>query len=310
MVEPTYEMMFADTVEEARRREIAVADDTPPAKRHCIVNGLKLHYLDWGTPGKPPLVLVHGGAVNAHSWDFFSLAMRAHFHIYAVDLPGHGDSEWAPDGDYRRERVAADLLGLIDALEIAPFILIGHSFGGSVSLLAARQIPGRVRALVVVDSTLAQPQEPNAIQAFVRGPDLFPSLEAFAEHAARFNPRRSQASLMRSLRWNTMRRPDGMWTWKYDRALRDVNRRSPALDYGKTWAAMRALPCPILVVRAGEKSHISDAAVAELGRLAPRVRLTVVPHARHSVMGDNPLAFERAVATFLEAEGMLRSAVQ
>lgn len=304
MTQMTYEAMFAETVEEARRRGIAVADDAPPANCYRTVNGLRLHYFDWGNTDKPPMLLVHGGAVNAHSWDFFALATRAQFHIYAVDLPGHGDSAWAEDGDYRRERVAADLRGFIDSLGLDSFVLIGHSFGGSVSLLAAREMPERVRALVVVDSTLAEPRQPNAVQAFVRGPDTFPSLDAFAEHAAQFNPRREKATLIKSLRWNTKQLPDGTWTWKYDRALRDASRQSPPFDYAKTWTALQGLPCPILVVRAGEHSHISDEAVARLETLAPRVRLTVVPNARHSVMGDNPRDFEDAVTAFFAEVGV------
>jgi pimeloyl-ACP methyl ester carboxylesterase len=79
----------------------------------------------------------------------------------------------------------------------------------------------------------------------------------------------------------------------------------PAFDYEQSWQALRELPCPILVVRAGERSHISVEAAAKLATLAPRVRMAVVPDARHSVMGDNPLVFERVVVDFLMEEGML-----
>src|SRR5947207_9005687 len=128
----TYEELFGAAVTEAQRQGISVADATPPAKRTCDANGRALHYLDWGgAEDRPPLVLLHGAWTTAHVWDFFSLELRQKYHIYALDLPGHGDSEWHPDADYSRARLAAAVRGLIEALALARPILIGHSLGGS-----------------------------------------------------------------------------------------------------------------------------------------------------------------------------------
>ena len=101
----TYEELFAAAVQEAHRQHIPVFDPTPPANRFARgTDGLRLHLLDWGGDLKPPLVALHGMLTNAHVWDFFSLQLRERFHIYAVDLRGHGDSEWAADADYSRAR--------------------------------------------------------------------------------------------------------------------------------------------------------------------------------------------------------------
>ncbi len=154
----TYEELFAAAVREAQRKDIQVWDETPPANRTCLVNGLRLHYLDWGGEDRPPLVLVHGARVNAHAWDFFSMEMRQYLHIYAVDLPGHGDSEWASDADYSRSRLAADVSGLIEHLSLESVVLIGHSLGGSVATLVASHVPQRLRALGLVDTTLVAPR--------------------------------------------------------------------------------------------------------------------------------------------------------
>ena len=288
----------------AREQGIRVADHTPPESRYVTVDGLRLHHLDWGTPGNPSMVLLHGRAVTAHSWDYFSLTMRGRYHVRALDHRGHGESAWAPDGDYSRERLAADLNGVLDALDVDSTVLVGHSMGGFAALLAAQARPERVRALVVVDSTLTPSHRPSAVQRFVEGPDTFPSLEALAEHATRFNPRRRTARLLWSLRHNTTELPSGEWTWKYDPALRDPSRRPAPPDFGALWRALETLPCPILVVRAGERSHITDEAAARLEGLAPRVRLATVPKAGHSVMGDNPLGFGAVVAGFLVATGI------
>lgn len=300
--EPTAAQVFAALLDAAEEQGLRFGDLAPPESRRCRVAGLRLHYLDWGRAGSPAMVLVHGRAVTAHAWDFFSLAMRARFHVYALDQRGHGDSEWAADGDYSRERHAADLAGFVEALGLDSLVLVGHSLGGAVSLLAAPQLGDRVRALVVVDSLLGPRSGPGP--RFGEGPDVFPSLEAFAEHAARLNPRRKASRLLWSLRNNARQLPDGRWTWKYDRVLRDPRRPLPEPDFGALWQALRTLPCPILIVRAGEHSHIPAEAVPELEALAPRVRLTTVPHAAHSVMGDNPLAFERAVGEFLTGAGL------
>jgi esterase len=200
--------LFAATVAAAHERGLLVTDTSPPTDRFCRVDDLRLHYLDWGTEGLPPMVLLHGFAVTAHAWDFFSLTARTSFHVHALDHRGHGESEWAPEGDYRRERHAADLVAFVRALGLSSLVLIGHSLGGSVALLAAAQMPEHVQALVIVDSTLGPRRGASEIQRFTQGPDTFPSLEAFADYAARLNPRRTKAGLLRTLQFNARQIPD------------------------------------------------------------------------------------------------------
>lgn len=299
----TYEELFAAAVDEARRQRIPVTNATPPANRTAHgADGPRLHYLDWGGDG-PPLVTLHGMLTNAHVWDFFSLQLRERFHIYAVNLRGHGDSEWASDGDYSRACMTADILALIDELDLESVRLVGHSLGGSVGALALAERPDRVKRLVMVDSTLLPTGRTTATRAVMEGPDTFPSLEAFAQRAARINPRRDPARLSVSLRWNTRQLADGSWTWKWDPALR--RRRPP--DFESVWAALEAATCPVLFVRAGERSHLSDEAADRLHAL-PHVRMVVVPDAAHNVMGDNPLVFNREVLAFLMSESREPSA--
>ncbi len=297
--------LFTATVAAAHERGISMSDTSPPTDRFCLVDGLRLHYLDWGTKGLPPMVLLHGFAVTAHAWDFFSLTARTSFHVHALDHRGHGESAWAPDGDYRRERHAADLVTVVNALGLSSLVLVGHSLGGSVALLAATQMPERVRALVIVDSTLGPRHGVSAIQRFTQGPDIFPSLDAFADYAASLNPRRTRAGLLRTLQFNAHQLPDGQWTWKYDKKLRDPERPRLPPDFEAMWSALTTLPCPILYVRAGEGSHLADEFVPVLESLAPRVRIVTVPDAAHSVMGDNPVAFAAVVRGFLDDVPML-----
>ena len=122
----------------------------PPISKYINVNGIRLRYLDWGTNGLPPLVCLHDRTGQAHAWDEFASAMRCSFHVYAVDLRGHGESDYALDG-YSQERFVEDLAKFVDALELERCSLAGLSMGGWHSMLYTAAYPGRVERLVLVD---------------------------------------------------------------------------------------------------------------------------------------------------------------
>src|SRR4051812_49393352 len=129
----SYEELFALAVEHAQDKGVVVADPTPPVSQSCRIDGLELHYLDWQGSARRPMLLLHGALLNAHVWDLFSLDLRCDFRIRSVDLPGHGDSGWAADGDYSRARTADVVVGLIERLDLRSLALVGHSFGGSLA---------------------------------------------------------------------------------------------------------------------------------------------------------------------------------
>src|SRR4051794_8664007 len=112
------------------------------------VNGVKLHYLDYGTAGRPPMVCVHGGQAHAHWFDFVAPGLTPDFHVYALDLRGHGNSEWADPSTYSFETYAADINAFLEKLDLKDVVLVGHSMGGMVSLLYAATHPGRVSKLI------------------------------------------------------------------------------------------------------------------------------------------------------------------
>jgi pimeloyl-ACP methyl ester carboxylesterase len=292
----SYTEAFARVVEAARRKGLCVADATPPVRRKQVVNGRTLHFLDWGGTDRPPLVLLHGALLQAHLWDFFCLDMRRHFWIHALDLPGHGDSQWAADGDYSRARVAADVCGFVDQLDLRSIVLVGHSFGGAVSALVAARMPERMRALLMVDSTLMATGRPSVRTRMAGGPQTFASYEEFVHFAARLGRRGDPTRLVDSLRWNARQLEDGSWTWKYDPMLRHTP-LGPG-DFSDIWSALNAFQGPLLFIRAGEHSHLTDEAAERLCAL-PNVSLITVPNAAHNVMTDNPQIFRNEVARFL-----------
>src|SRR5689334_2836127 len=118
---------------------------------HFVEAGpLKLHYLDYGSAGQTPMLCVHGGAAHAHWFDFVAADFAAEHHVRALDLRGHGDSDWIDPPSYSYHDYAADIAKVVDKLDLRDFVLIGHSMGGLVSLIYAASFPGRVSRLIIV----------------------------------------------------------------------------------------------------------------------------------------------------------------
>src|SRR5215470_8670744 len=122
-----------------------------PDEHHLLLGRMRLAYLDWGTPGRPPVVFLHGGGLNAHTWDLVCLALRRERHCVALDQRGHGESEWSPQMDYSTETHARDLDAFVGALGLERFVLVGMSLGGVNSLAWAGQHSPRLAGLVLVD---------------------------------------------------------------------------------------------------------------------------------------------------------------
>jgi pimeloyl-ACP methyl ester carboxylesterase len=266
--------------------------------RMITLRSLRFHYLDWGTEGKPPFVLLHGGAQTAHSWDDFAPTVRDHYHVYALDQRGHGDSDWASDGDYSRQTQSEDVAAFVSALKLPPFILAGLSMGGINAITYAARYPETVRALIIVDvGPEIETRGRENIQNFTRVDEL-DSFEAFIERAHRFNPRRSLDNLRQRLSHNLKQLPTGKWTWKFDQQRLGAGGRSSIGPEG-LWEDVRKIRCSTLIVRGGESDILTPAAAARLQAAISNSRLAVVPRAGHSVMGDNPAGFAAAVQEFL-----------
>jgi pimeloyl-ACP methyl ester carboxylesterase len=263
------------------------------------LRGLRFHYLDWGTTGKPPFVCLHGGAQTAHSWDDFAPVMRGDYHVYALDQRGHGDSDWAADGDYGRQTQCEDVAAFVSALGLSPFILAGLSMGGINAITYTARYPENVRALIIVDvGPEIEARGRENIQNFISQIDELDSFEAFVERAHRFNPRRSLENLRQRLSHNLKQLPNGKWTWKFDQKRLGTGVRSGIGPEG-LWDDVRKIRCPTLIVRGGESDILAPEAAERMRAAIPNCRIAVVPGAGHSVMGDNPAGFAAAVREFL-----------
>ncbi len=275
----------------------------PAARDHRVrARGLEFHCVEWGATSAPPLLCLHGITQTAHSWDEVAAELAAGLRVVCLDQRGHGDSDWAPDGDYTRQTQAADVAAITAALALPPFVLAGMSMGGINAITFAATHPQRVRALVIVDvSPEIQREGVQHIRSFIQAADELDSFEAFVERAHQFNPRRSLDNIRSRLSHNLKQLPNGKWTWKYDKALRSSDRGFQASALTNLWDDVHAIRCPTLIVKGAESDILSPASAARLQAAIPGSRLTVIPGAGHSVMGDNPQAFVAATREFLRS---------
>jgi esterase len=273
----------------------------PARDGHATLNGLRFHFLDWGTAGGPPLLLLHGGAQTAHSWDEVAPDLARDHHVLCLDQRGHGDTAWAPEGRYERADFVADVRAFLDDRGWPAATVVGLSMGGVNAIAFTAAEPERVRGLVVVDvaPTVARAGA-TAIreQLTVRG---FATFEEAVERALAFNPRRTRANIEDRLRHALRQDASGRWTYKYDPA---IGGGGVAADLERLWDDVRRLRCPTLLVRGAESPILAAETAVRFARELPSAAVAEVPGAGHSVMGDNPVGFLAAVRPFLARHGL------
>lgn len=243
----------------------AAIADPAPVSRSFLSQGLRLHYLDWGNAGAPPLILVHGTRDHAHSWDWTAAALRDRCHVIALDLRGHGDSEWSRDGAYMSPYHVIDLAELIDALGHERVTLVGHSFGGNTCWRYAGLFPDRVAKLVCVDGLGPTPD--TYVQWAAEGPlartrdwmaqrrdprtassRSFPTIAAAAARLKAGNPRLSDAQAEHLARHGLHARDDG-FAWKCDPRVSIFAPEDFCVEGPSFW---RAITAPTLIVYGAE----------------------------------------------------------
>jgi len=272
-----------------------------PDEHHILLRRMRLHYLDWGTPGLPPIVFLHGGGLNAHTWDLVCSALRRERHCVALDQRGHGESEWSPQMDYSTESHVGDLEAFVQALRLERFVLVGMSLGGVNALAWAGQHSPRLAGLVLVDiGPEVRVEGTRKIAAFTSESTPLDSVEQFVERALAFNPRRNRELLRRSLLHNLRRMPDGRFMWKYDQRHRGtVDPAAYARRRELLWSAVDAVQCPTLVVRGAQSDVFHDEDARRLAARLGRGRWVRIEGAGHTVQGDNPADLLVALRAFL-----------
>ena len=280
--------------------EVGLPWSGPPQVRRESVDvgdGQHVSALVWGS-APPEVVLIHGGGQNAHTWDTVALALDRP--LVAVDLPGHGHSDWRDDHDYGPVTSAPAVAAAIRALAPDAQLLVGMSLGGVTAIRVTAENPELVRRLAIVDVTPGVDEtKAEPIIAFLSGPERFESFDEILERTIQFNPTRTESSLRRGVLHNAKELPDGSWTWRYDpvRAWKDIER--PAVSFVNLWDDVARIKVPMLLVRGGTSGVVSDADVEELRRRKPDAEVVTVDGAGHSIQGDKPVELARILEEFM-----------
>lgn len=277
------------------------AEPVLPGERQFICGKMRLHFLDWGTSGLKPIVFLHGGGLNAHTWDAICLGLRAAYHCVALDQRGHGDSEWSPESDYRATAHLKDIEGLVNHLGLNQFVLVGQSLGGLNAFNYASQYPDRLAGLVVIDTgPNVSVEGGQRIRDFLTATEGVLDPEEFVEKAIAFNPLRDARLLRRSIFRNIRQLPDGSWIRKNDmRHLATFGIADRVAEAREIFGRYGSVRCPTLIVRGGTSDIMSDHDAEEFSRRLPQGEWIRIEGAGHTVQGDNPGALLGALARFL-----------
>jgi pimeloyl-ACP methyl ester carboxylesterase len=267
--------------------EWGLSGPIPTVRRVSYVTPtVELSGLAW-TDDDPDVILLHGGAQNAHTWDTTLLALGAP--ALALDLPGHGHSGPSPYGPSSIVGHAHAVVAALDQLPPRPRLLVGMSLGGLTSVLVARDRPALVHTLVLVDITPGiTPAKAKHITDFVNGPKTFEHFDELLERTKAFNPTRSESSLRRGILHNARQLENGTWVWRHQQHG-PASLSAPPVD--DLWEVLEHLPMPITLARGqASGSVVTDEDVAALHARCTSVTVREFPNAGHSIQGDAPVA--------------------
>jgi pimeloyl-ACP methyl ester carboxylesterase len=287
--------------------------DGGPTSHTYFSQRLRLHYVDWGSSRKPPLLLVHGGRDHCRNWDWVAQALREDWHVIAPDLRGHGDSQWSPDGSYTMAGYLYDLAQLVHQQRLAPVTIIAHSLGGNITLRYAGIYPESVVKIVAIEGLGPSPRRlaergtttiAERMDAWIREqralsgrmPRRYASVEDAFHRMQEENPHLTAEQARHLTEHGVNQNEDGTYSWKFDNYVRawppyDM----PGRDIQLLWSR---ITCPTLLLY-GEESWSGNP--DEDGRASHfrNVKVIGVPGAGHWLHHDRLEEFLRLVRAFL-----------
>lgn len=294
---------YASLVASAHDLGIGVPASVRYRSCNTVVNGLRFHYLEWGDPGAPPMLLLHGGNQTGHSWDLVSLHFSDRYHIIALDERGHGDTEWPRDGVADRHAMADDARRLVEVLGLEKPVIGGHSMGGIVTLTLLSAHPEVASKAVIVDvGPELSPEGSAFIGDFIQSVHEVPSLDFFVDRVAEYDVFRSKEHIRRTARYNLLQRADGKLVSKHDH--RNIRRVGPNGELLRridqpSLEDVAHITCPLLLLRGAESNVLLPEAAHRFISLLPKGSLVEVPGAGHNVHSQNTPYFIDVVAQFL-----------
>jgi pimeloyl-ACP methyl ester carboxylesterase len=282
-----------------------------PSSHFFYSHRLKLQLWDYGGEGKPPLILTHGGLDHARNWDFAAAILTKHFHVYAWDLRGHGNSQWAPGAAYAIAEHVLDLAALVDIVGKGPVRLIGHSLGGVVSTIYTGLYPQRVERLVNIEGWGPPPQSKmfrpasermrdwieNVRQAERRDSRSYPNLDAAIGRMKEANKHLSDAQARHLTIHGTNWNADGSLVWKFDNFARVFPPYGQRMD--EMQEVLSHIECPVLLFWGMESWATDPETDVRVSAIRNR-RCVKVANAGHWLHHDQLQIFVDETLRFLE----------
>ena len=267
-----------------------------PADRFVSVNGLRIHYLDWGAEGKPPLIMLHGIGRVAHTFDHIAPHFTGKYHVMAIDMRGHGDSGWDPKGAYLVEDYTRDIEAFAEQLHLRNIVIWGNSTGGRVAQVFAGLHPELVTAVISEDVGPERPREiADGFTSRVKREDEtgWASEEELFANLKAGNSRTPDEILRAYAHYGSKPRVDGRIVWK----------RDPAIGNGfvptELWRFVREIKAPIIYILGGRSTIVPAETQEDLKRTLPQVQIVTIPGAGHYPNEENPKEFLAIVDEFL-----------
>lgn len=286
-----------------------------PTSHSYFSQRLRLHYVDWGNSGAPPLLMVHGGRDHCRNWDWAAQALRDEYHIIAPDLRGHGDSQWMVGGTYTIADYVYDIAQLLHQTRLTPVTIISHSLGGMISLRYAGVYPENVEKLVAIEGLGFSPKmlakraklsAQQRVREWVdslrglsgRAPRRYPNLEEAVRRMQEENPHLSPEQARHLTIHGVSQNEDGTYSWKFDNYVRAF----PPYDMeaGDIHALWSNITCPTLMIR-GAESWASDPEEDGRAEHFRNAQFINVEKAGHWVHHDRSDIFLGLVRDFLAA---------
>ena len=281
----------------AQRAQAAPAPAPAPAATYregfVTSEGRRIHYLDWGAANKPAFIMLHGISRSAHSYDHIAPHFLDDYRVIAMDLRGHGESEWSPNGAYLVEDFVKDLHALVEQLKLRDIVLSGCSMGGRVVQVYSGMYPDRVKKVIAED---VGPERPETVtrglterikretEGWASEDELFASL--------RRNARVSEEIHRSWIKWDTKKLPNGRVAWKYDPNV------TQGLGPIELWGYIKKITAPALYL-VGARSNIVPLETQQQLRALPNVEVVTIPNAGHYPHEETPEVFLAVVKAFL-----------
>jgi pimeloyl-ACP methyl ester carboxylesterase len=291
-----------------------MVQSTPaPSSHNYLSQRLRLHYVDWGNPQAPPLLLLHGGRDHCRNWDWIAAQLCKDWHVIAPDLRGHGDSQWSQDGNYSMVAFIYDLAQFVELQQLAPLTLVGHSLGGNICLRFTGIYPDKVHKVVAIEGLGPSPEiiakeaqigiaermhkwitEQHVLAT--RQPRRYKSFEDALRRMQEENKHLSIEQTQHLTQHGVKQNDDGTYSWKFDGQLRSwppVDMTRPQIE--ELWSR---ISCPALLVY-GKDSWASNPQQDGRVRHFRNAQVATVEQAGHWVHHDQPQQFMALLREFL-----------